>query len=57
MSARLLGEYYLKCEDTNGITVAQKLIDRSVFSLEQFKKAAWDVFAARIHAGYITRIQ
>lgn len=43
LSARLLGEYYLKYEDTNGITVAQKLIDRGVFSLEQFKKAAWDV--------------
>ena len=47
LSARLLEQRYWKYEDTNGFTVAQKLIDRGVFSTEQFREAAWDVLPRR----------
>ncbi len=43
LSARLLGAYYTKGEDASGVTVAQKLIDKGVFTKEQLKAAAWDV--------------
>lgn len=43
LSVRLLEQYYTKYEDTNGFTVAQKLINQGVFTAEQLKNAAWDV--------------
>lgn len=43
LSVRLLEQYYTKYEDTNGFTVAQKLINQGVFTAEQLKTAAWDV--------------
>ena len=43
LSTRLLGEYYTKYEDLNGLSMAYKLIDEGVFTKEQLKNAAWDV--------------
>lgn len=43
LSVRLLEQYYTKNGDTNGFTVAQKLINQGVFTAEQLKTAAWDV--------------
>lgn len=43
LSVRLLEQYYTKYGDTNGFTVAQKLINQGVFTVEQLKTAAWDV--------------
>lgn len=47
LSVRLLEQYYTKYEDTNGFTVAQKLINQGVFTTEQLKNAAWDVLSRR----------
>lgn len=47
LSVRLLEQYYTKYEDTNGFTVAQKLINQGVFTTEQLKSAAWDVLRRR----------
>ena len=47
LSVRLLEQYYTKYEDTNGFTVAQKLINQGVFTTEQLKNAAWDVLRRR----------
>lgn len=43
LSVRLLEQYYTKYGDTNGFTVAQKLISQGVFTTEQLKNAAWNV--------------
>ena len=51
LSARLLGEYYTKYNDLNGWSVAEKLIDRGVFTKEQFRQAAWDVLPRQYGRG------
>lgn len=43
LSARLLSTNYAKNGDESDRSVAEKLIDDSVFTAEQFKNAAWDV--------------
>ena len=43
LSAYLLGQDYSADTDIFGISVAQHLIDRGVFTVEQLKEAAWDV--------------
>lgn len=43
LSAYLLGQDYTADMDVYGISVAQHLIDRGVFTAEQLKEAAWDV--------------
>ena len=43
LSAYLLGQDYTTDMDVYGISVAQHLIDRGVFTAEQLKEAAWDV--------------
>lgn len=43
LSARLLSTNYAKNGDESDRSVAEKLIDDGVFTVEQFKNAAWDV--------------
>ena len=43
LSARLLSTNYAKNGDESNRSVAEKLIDDGVFTVEQFKNAAWDV--------------
>ena len=43
LSARLLSTNYAKNGDESGRSVAEKLIGDGVFTVEQFKNAAWDV--------------
>ena len=43
LSARLLSTNYAKNGDESDRSVAEKLIDNGVFTVEQFKNAAWDV--------------
>lgn len=43
LSARLLSTNYAKNGDESERSVAEKLIDDGVFTVEQFKNAAWDV--------------
>lgn len=43
LSARLLEQYYTKYGDSNGFSVAQKLVNQGVFTAEHLKDAAWDV--------------
>ena len=43
LSAYLLGQDYTADMDVYGISVAQHLIDRGMFTAEQLKEAAWDV--------------
>lgn len=43
LSVRLLGQHYTRNGDTNGFSVAQKLINQGVFTAEQLKTAAQNV--------------
>lgn len=43
LSARLLSTNYAKNGDESDRSVAEKLVDDGVFTVEQFKNAAWDV--------------
>lgn len=45
LSARLLSTNYAKNGDESDRSVAEKLIDDGVFTVEQFKNAAWDVLS------------
>ncbi len=43
LSARLLGEFYEKNNNSDGTSVAMHLIEQGVFTRDNFKEAAWDV--------------
>ncbi len=43
LSARLLGEYYEKNNNSDGTSVAMHLIEQGVFTRDKLKEAAWDV--------------
>jgi len=43
LSTRLLGMFYEKDENADGVSVAQRLREKGVFTVEQLKAAAWDV--------------
>lgn len=43
LSTRLLGMYDEKDDNTDGVSVAQRLREKGVFTVEQLKAAAWDV--------------
>lgn len=52
LSARLLSTNYAKNGDESDRSVAEKLIDDGVFTVEQFKNAAWDVLPRDYSSDY-----